>query len=517
MGNGASVSPDQGPQFFMPSKLVTSPLVIGKREKIELLLDQWKYSISKEVLEIGVVIMKSGIKKSLVGKKTSDTACFDLLHTTFVNTVLDNTTGLPPDYKYFGTHNNKLNLCTILKHNPLYGMHLTSMRDESGRLYFEIKTFNDHPKKRCNTSWYSQLIQSASFTFPNRILVNARFSSDLELTEIIPYDCKGNQLAGISESDCCGFLLNSIRLAAQLIHGLQHIHHCIMICAAYNAGVIDQKTELISKWIEQYCPQVMLKHVEVEAVLFNNSGILTANSKQQPVVMAVLTKMLRCWCSCTSAAEYNRDFVLSSLLKRSTEDELRGLGFFTEYFKHCDLIGPYASELYEAFKANDAAALDDVDDDIEKYLSMVDNRCKWKISNLNHWVQSMSVTGIMHGFVTGGTRLQMTAGVTGKDFLLGQTKKTFNNADYSAMILLAGTLAGLQPGKAVFSSSVVDSLPDERVKTVIKKYDTLSSDLKRDYFDKVRLRSDYNDLGFILNDGIVDQVDGRQLTLTTYV
>lgn len=339
----------------------------------------------------------------------------------------------------------------------------------------------------------------------------------MQLKEITAYDRKGNKLNGISESDCCGYLLNSIRLAAQLIHGLQHVHHCIMICALYNAGVVDSKTELISKWVEQYCPQIMLKHVEVEAVLFNKTGILTRNAKQQPVVMAVLTKMLRTWGSYTTAAEYNRDFVLSTLRKRATEEELRGLGLFTEYFKHCDLIDPYASELYEAFNNNDANALDEVDQDLEQYLAMVDTRCKWKISTLNHWIQSMSVTGIMHGFVTGGTRLQMTVGVTGKDFLLGETKKTFTKADYDSMILLAGTLAGLQPGKAVFSSSVADSLSDEGVKSVIKKYDTLSNDLKRDYFDKVRQRSDYKDVGFILNDGIVDYVDGRQLTITTYI
>jgi hypothetical protein len=199
-----------------------------------------------------------------------------------------------------------------------------------------------------------------------------------------------------------------------------------------------------------------------------------------------------------------------------TEQDLTGSGLFAQYFKHTALISGYSEDLYKAFETCDDKTLQIVDQALEKYLAKVDVWRPWNIRTVQHWIESMSVIGIAHGFVPGLTRLELTPEVLGKDFLYGRTKKVFTTHDFLVIGLLVGTLTGTQAGYSVFSATRSQSLLAP-VRKVADYYDQQSAIIKQNYFDEVLNEPNYRDVGFILNDGIIDTVDSRQLTLTTYI
>ena len=202
-----------------------------------------------------------------------------------------------------------------------------------------------------------------------------------------------------------------------------------------------------------------------------------------------------------------------------TVEDIRKLGLFEQFLKQSDLIGSYATELYAAFHDQNATELETVDSNLVQYLRTVDPASDvrpWRIDTVSNWLESISVMGIAHGFVPGITRLQLTPNILGKDFLAGPTKLVFNFHDYSVTSLLMCTLSGTQPGYTVFSATRCQS-QTKTVRNIIGKYQKQSEILKQAYYEQVREVPNYSDIGFILNDGITDTIDARQLTIAAYL
>ena len=205
----------------------------------------------------------------------------DQLHAAYVMGAVTNRDQLPDDFKYFGVkNNNKLNLQTILKHNPLFGMHLTSIKLANGTLNFEI---NSYVGLNGAQTLYSRLVNSGNTTFTDRVLVNARFDANLELISIAGYTQLGELRNGLTESDLCGYLTNSILFAAQCIHSTMHIHNTILVTALY---VASTDSAFISDWSSQFYTQILVKDWQVQTVLLSEKsrpidGLLTLNDEIQ--------------------------------------------------------------------------------------------------------------------------------------------------------------------------------------------------------------------------------------------
>ena len=58
---------------------------------------------------------------------------------------------------------------------------------------------------------------------------------------------------------------------------------------------------------------------------------------------------------------------------------------------------------------------------------------------------------------------------------------------------------------------------DALVKDVLLRYDAKSGQIKRDFFDKVSKDPKFATQGWVLSDHFPDGIDGKQLTITTYI
>jgi hypothetical protein len=56
-----------------------------------------------------------------------------------------------------------------------------------------------------------------------------------------------------------------------------------------------------------------------------------------------------------------------------------------------------------------------------------------------------------------------------------------------------------------------------QAKAVLLKYDLLSTDIKWNFFNTVKKDPKFKTQGWILSDHFPDGIDGKQLTITTYI
>jgi hypothetical protein len=94
------------------------------------------------------------------------------------------------------------------------------------------------------------------------------------------------------------------------------------------------------------------------------------------------------------------------------------------------------------------------------------------------------------------------------------------------------TISGMQEGRHVFNP-IVDQYAlmeetfepfdngteyNEKLKAVLEKYDSMSTELKEAYKTKIMEDPEmFNNFGWILSDFCPDGFDGKQLTITTYI
>ncbi len=80
--------------------------------------------------------------------------------------------------------------------------------------------------------------------------------------------------------------------------------------------------------------------------------------------------------------------------------------------------------------------------------------------------------------------------------------------------------SGMAEDRHVFSSDIFGEKPpfSPSLKQIINKYGALSNNLKADYFKKCAENQDtFVKYGWVYSDYFLDGIDGKQLTITTYI
>jgi hypothetical protein len=168
----------------------------------------------------------------------------------------------------------------------------------------------------------------------------------------------------------------------------------------------------------------------------------------------------------------------------------------------------------------------------------------------------MTVTGLLHGSTLSFSRLGLVSSLTTRIDISGNN---FTELSASFLVIAAGTMIGMIEDRHIFTSSLytqtadlaVGRLPqspgdlsllllypvklvdfirtifklgtqtyqplDALVKDVLLRYDAKSTQLKKDFFDKVSKDPKFATQGWVLSDHFPDGIDGKQLTITTYI
>jgi len=160
---------------------------------------------------------------------------------------------------------------------------------------------------------------------------------------------------------------------------------------------------------------------------------------------------------------------------------------------------------------------------INSKLTIFINSCRHGVSSIDSissWVQLMSCTRITHGSTLSYTRLVAVPEVMRwRDILY----KYWGGADKNVILCALGTMTGVTIDRHVFTSSIQHG-PKWKTKKikggvmgVLQKYDVRSTELKEYYYNEIKERSNFPNYGWIITDYRHDGINGKQLTMTTYI
>jgi hypothetical protein len=86
------------------------------------------------------------------------------------------------------------------------------------------------------------------------------------------------------------------------------------------------------------------------------------------------------------------------------------------------------------------------------------------------------------------------------------------------LLLILSPLQLIDVANTVFKLGTQTYRPlDALVKDVLLRYDAKSAQLKKDLFDRVSKDPKFATQGWVLSDHFPDGIDGKQLTITTYI
>jgi len=147
-----------------------------------------------------------------------------------------------------------------------------------------------------------------------------------------------------------------------------------------------------------------------------------------------------------------------------------------------------------------------------KFARMMRNSGKGvsKVSDLKTFIEIMSATGLMHGSTLSLVRSFFCPEVLSRV----SDSDTYTTQDVVGITITSGTILGLVPDHHVFSSNMVK---DAALKSILQDYDYKTTELKRNYFNKIKKHPEFKNLGWIWTDYGPDLIDDKQLTIATYI
>ena len=448
---------------------------------------------------------------------------------------------LPKDYQYFGTSNVE-NLQLLLQNNPFYASTLTST--SAGTFALRI---ND-PKKL-----YSKFISTLDKSYPR---LDAAFNSNLELISYQYLDYESNAPIAASskgQEEAAGDLQFLLFFYAECVHSTMHIFHYIHVNALWAA---TKEFPELTLWADPYMRNVGPKYVEVNDLLLapDNKGALTGGMWRTDgdKVRAIQREMLCRWGSFKTAEQFTDEFIFYGL----EHGAARKAGIAPEYFKHMDLIAPFAQDLSEAFSQSNPQKYAAANRALGIFVSQCGDGVS-SIGDIRTWLELMTVTGLLHGSTLSFTRLGVAPEVVKR---MNPTEDHYTSVNTGLLVTAAGTLVGIVEDRHIFTSSLytqtadptaVGRLPqslgdilvlflspaeflevanavfqlgtqtyrplDALAKDVLLRYDAKSARLKKDFFDRVSKDPKFATQGWVLSDHFPDGIDGKQLTITTYI
>jgi len=428
------------------------------------------------------------------------------VHEEFVAREIINKEYLPKEYKYFGNDNIRENLSLFLKNNAFFASSLVLKKDENtGARYFAITTQNPQEGE---VSFFSKLVNTLDKKL--YILVNATFDENMNLQSTSCY--KDNVLVEKSDEEACGYLAVLLAFYSECVHATIHIFHYLLI-----TGLADsvQHSDLMNKWATPYYENVSLKFIEVKELLFAEDGALTGGTfkANRNEVMKVCKEFFVLWGACKSAKDFTEEFLFRGMIKHA-KNGIASLGVLEEFLKHVDLCNGYATEISAEFDLlKNGKDLGDCNKNLRLYFENCGANVTSKVDNLVTWTELMCVTGFLHSNTLSFGRLILTPPVSSK-FTLSDTY----GAEVGFMFGTAGTIVGVNYDKHVFSDQMYPKgTLVLGLREIITKYAARCDKLKNDYWKKISKLPHFNDYGWILTDYCPDGLDGKSMTLTTYI
>lgn len=178
-----------------------------------------------------------------------------------MTTTISNKQGLPSNFKYFGTGDDKLNLKYFLLSNPFFASALIPITGSTGLITgYEVKSANDVTNR---------LFYRACNTLPaERVLINAQFDASMNVKSMAAYQFGveiPNACVSIKQQALCASRLAFLfTFYSELVHSLLHIFEYQMITGLY---VASSKSVPISAWSTPYFPAISLKYNQVGGLL----------------------------------------------------------------------------------------------------------------------------------------------------------------------------------------------------------------------------------------------------------
>ena len=426
---------------------------------------------------------------------------FESIQKLYIDKIVE--TPVTDGYLYYGNGNNVETLSLLLTHNPFFTSALTSDGDE-----YKISSTGD--------SWYSKILSVATNDISlQSAKKDASFDKNMRLKD-------GKTDA--EKDDIAGQLLYALTYYVQNVHALIHVLHYVSVLAIGNAA---EAYPTLGRWAEKYISNVGVKYIEVQELLWAaGAGALTrsldtpaTSGLKRLALLDIMTDILIQWGKYKSADEFVNNFILKGITNPAQKAIL-----VPEFQKHAKLIPDFAKDLDKAFS-------DSGPDNYKKANVALDvffrNVGDWTpngnvigISDIKTWIELMSVTGLLHGSTLSFTRHQLTYQYISRK----SSDPVFGPADGVALAIAGGTLLGLTKEKHVFASKIYDDgsllkppLPPG-VKDVLDEYDGKSTKLKKSFYaEQQKNRPNFLVSGWILSDHFPDGVDGKQLTITTYI
>lgn len=458
---------------------------------------------SLELLKFEILCTR--LLSSIEGTSKVDTALFVKSQRRFVSHFVKNVPGssLPSDYQFFSNGDAKTNLELIIKSNPF----LASALSSSGNLF--VKTSLELISYGGKKTWFSRLVDTLDKKYPR---INIVFNDKLEISSFKVYDLSGKHAKeiGMSAQDAAAYASMLLSFYGEAVHALIHVFNMIMISAISHSS---EGTTSIKDFAAAFEPNIGIKYQEVSLLLFKEkTGILTGGyfACDGTKVIKIAREMICDWGSRKSADDFLNGFLFSGLSK-SGKKLAESAGVLGEYRRHLALAAPFAEDVSAHFAGDSTQSLKKFETTLSNYLKKCGTGVS-KVTSLKQWIELMSALGIMHG----GT-LSMTRNFIAPEVISKITfSNTYTKADAATIKAALGTIVGIIEGRHVYGSAI-SKTKDKKLEEILKRYDTLSSLQKELYFNSIKTNPLFSKFGWIWTDYAPDLVDGKQLTITTYI
>jgi len=449
---------------------------------------------------------------SLIGKPKSEPRVFDDFHHFFASSIRHKHL-LPRGYKFFGDGNHKEILRYLLRYNAFFMPAVTVSRDQDGRRLFSIKTLDPDYQ-----TWYSRVVTAYDPTFPR---VNVTLDADsLDLLSYEVFVNGEDRTENLDEAHVLRYLLVLLCYFAEVVHALVHIFDVIMVTALLHA---TQHDDVQSMWAQQFADNMNLQYLDAKMLLFssdgntNSFGFYSTPSILRPIAKDLLTH----WLHLHRAADVIRSFLFSGIQSTCSTEEMQDIldsgTLLAEWRKHAELLPDYYKDLKFSFNRRRQYTVEVTDDRLKLYMLSIGDHIS-TIYTLQSCVELMGAFALLHGNTLSMTRLLMTPSIFR---YLGSAKhsREFTEADTVILQNLLRTVMYLETGRYFFSNSLLNTPATyPLLRSIVNKYDGIISSTKMDYYLKLtENEKELRDYGWIMTDYCPDGVDGKQITLSSYV
>ena len=255
---------------------------------------------------------------------------------------------------------------------------------------------------------------------------------------------------------------------------------------------------------------IYLKYLEVEALLYGDKGALTGGiyrAVDAKEVRALARRLLCLWGGLRSSEEYVYNFILAGVKR----EHAQRAGLLKQFLKHQALVSPLAKDLTTVFEL--APGYSDMNKAIALFMKQTGEGVS-SIEDVTTWIELMTVSGILHGSTLSMSRLILTPEVLRHN---SPGSLTYTDTDASLVQTVAGTIVGLLEEFRCFSNDLPSNVPYS-IACVLDEYDARSSAIQRQYLVDIKKDAEkFKAFGWILTDFGPALVDGKQLTLSTYI